>query len=116
MARLLCGLRDHAVRDRALALALGEDAAAAETLWTECTRRAPAPLDATPATLLAVSAWLRGDGAMANVALDRALAGDPGYSLAGLLASALARCVPPAQIRALVASSVGALPEPAAEW
>ena len=68
------------VRDRALGLALGADAAAAEALWTECTRRAPAPLDAAPATLLAVSAWLRGDGAMANVALDRALAGEPGYA------------------------------------
>ena len=73
----------------------GADAPAAEILWTECTRRAPAPLDAAPATLLAVSAWLRGDGAMANVALARALAGEPGYALARLLAQALAACVPP---------------------
>ena len=115
VARILCGLRDHDVRDRAMGLAISEDAVAAENLWSECTRRAPAPLDAPPATLLAVSAWLRGDGAMANVALERALSSDPGYRLAGLLASALAACVPPAEIRALVASAVEALPEPLEE-
>lgn len=102
VARLLWGLRDRAVRDRALQLALGAEAPAAEHLWTECTRRAPAPLDAAPATLLAVSAWLRGDGAMADVALTRALAGSPGYALARLLAQALDACVRPAELRDLV--------------
>ena len=81
VARVVCGLRDGDVRDLAFGLALGAEPAAAEQLWTECTRRAPAPLDAAPATLLAVSAWLRGDGAMANVALARALDSDPGYAL-----------------------------------
>lgn len=111
VARILCGLRDHVVRDRAMGLATGADADAAENLWSECTRRAPAALVAPPATLLAVSAWLRGDGAMANVALERALSTHPGYHLAGLLASALAECVAPTEIRALVASTVEALPE-----
>ena len=107
VARLVWGLRDQAVRDRALELALGADAAAAEQLWTECTRRAPAPLDAAPATLLAVSAWLRGDGAMADVALSRALAGDPGYALARLLAQALGECMRPAELRGLIREAVG---------
>jgi hypothetical protein len=106
VARLVWGLRDRAVRDRALELALGSDAAAAEQLWTECTRRAPAPLDAAPATLLAVSTWLRGDGAMADVALGRALASDPGYTLARLLAQALAACLPPVELRALIRAAV----------
>jgi hypothetical protein len=106
IARIVWGLRDGETRDRALGLALGADAAAAEQLWTECTRRAPAPLDAAPATLLAVSCWLRGDGAMANVALDRALAAEPGYALARLLAGALAACLPPAELRALIAATV----------
>lgn len=102
VARLLWGLRDRTVRDRALELGLGPDAAAAEQLWSECTRRAPAPLDAAPATLLAVSCWLRGDGAMADIALTRALAGSPDYALAGLLADALRACVTPAQLRELI--------------
>jgi hypothetical protein len=106
LARVLWGLRDIDVRDRALELALGPDADAAEALWTECTRRAPAPLDAAPATLLAVGAWLRGDGAMANVALARALQSQPGYVLASLLAEGLARCLPPAELRAMIRASL----------
>jgi hypothetical protein len=109
VARLVCGLRDHVVRDRALELALGREASAAEQLWTEVTRRAPAPLDAAPATLLAVSAWLRGDGAMADVALSRALASDPGYALARLLAQALAACMRPAELRGLIREAVRVL-------
>ncbi|MCZ2860131.1 DUF4192 domain-containing protein [Blastococcus sp. VKM Ac-2987] len=110
LARLLEVLQDVGVRDRALQLALGADAVAAELLWTECTRRAPAPLDAAPATLLAVSAWLRGDGALANVALDRALAGDPGYALARLLSQGLAACLPPGELRALIARAPSGAP------
>ena len=106
VARVLWGLRDRDVRDRALGLAMGADAPAAEVLWTECTRRAPAPLDAAPATLLAVSAWLRGDGGLANVALARALAAEPAYGLARLLAEALARCVPPSRLRAIIGAAL----------
>jgi hypothetical protein len=78
-------------------------------LWTECTRRGPAPFDAAPATLLAVSAWLRGDGAMANVALERALESRPGYTLARLLAQGLTGCLPPAALRAMVRAAVAGL-------
>jgi hypothetical protein len=107
VARIVWGLRDTALRDRVLLTALGPDAAAAEALWTECTRRAPEPLDAAPATLLAVSAWLRGDGAMANVALERALDSDPDHRLARLLSEALAACLNPGQLRTLIATSAG---------
>ncbi|SEO38859.1 DUF4192 domain-containing protein [Trujillonella endophytica] len=107
VAAVVWALTDLAVRDRALGLALGADAAAAETLWTECTRRAPAPLDAAPATLLAVSAWLRGDGAMANVALERALTSVPDYGLARLLGRALDACLPPSELRGLIGQVVG---------
>jgi hypothetical protein len=104
LARILWGLRDIAVRDRALQLALDEDPAV-DSLWTECVRRAPRRYVPAPATLLAVSAWLRGDGAMAGVALERALAADRGYRLAGLLRQALTSCVPPDQLRAIVVGS-----------
>jgi hypothetical protein len=101
MARLLWGLRDGAVRDRALRLALDDDGAA-DVLWTDCVRRAPRRYVPAPATLLAVCAWLRGDGATAGVALERALAADPRYPLARLLSTALAACLPPDQLRDLV--------------
>ncbi len=102
VARLVWSLRRPEVRDWALLLSLGEDASAAEALWTECARRAPSPLDAFPAALVAVCAWLRGDGALANIALDRALDSEPLNPLAGLLADALAACVAPRELRALL--------------
>jgi hypothetical protein len=113
VARLLWGLHDRTVRDRALGLALQPDPAAVEQLWTECTRRARSPLVAAPATLLAVTACLRGDGAMAGAALERALDCDPRYRLARQLATALAACVPPADIRAVVAGALEELGDPA---
>ena len=106
VARVVWALRhEPTLRDRALVLALGEEAPAAEALWTECTRRAPQPLDAAPATLVAVSAWLRGDGAMANVALERALDSDPRNRLARLLAPALEACLHPTELRRLIVES-----------
>jgi hypothetical protein len=109
LAEIVWGLQHTALRDRALGLSLGDDAAAAEALWTECTRRAPWMLAAAPATLLAVSAWLRGDGAMASVALERALGSDEDYQLAQLLRSALAACMRPEELRAMVVATLGRL-------
>jgi hypothetical protein len=107
-ARVAWGLRDLVVRDRAVALALGDDARAAEQLWTECVRRMPPPLDAAPATLLALSTWLRGDGATAGLALQRARVGDPGYTLAATLEDALDAGVPPTELRAWVTAGLEA--------
>ena len=109
VARLAWGLRDADLRDRALTLALGDRAAAAQALWTELTRRAPSPLDAAPATLLAVGAWLRGDGALANLALDRALGSEPSYGLAGLMRTALDACLPPDVVREVIREAAGPL-------
>ncbi len=66
-------------------------------LWTDITRRAaPAPAPAAaPATLLALTAWRQGQGALASVALDRALAADPHYRLAHLIDHALFHGIPP---------------------
>jgi hypothetical protein len=108
VGRLAWGLLDVEVRDRAMGLALDHPPSAVEVLWTELTRRVPRPLDAAPATLLAVTAWVRGNGAMANVALDRALTSQPGYRLASLLRSALDACMPPADVRRLVRDGIGA--------
>ena len=47
------------------------------------------------ATVLAGCAWLDGNGALASVALERALDADPAYSLARLLDRAIAHNVPP---------------------
>jgi len=86
VASALC---DHRVRDGCLAWSLGSGAAAAEQLWLALTRATPAPERAEPAALLACTAYLRGDGALAGLALEVALAACPEHALAGLLRTAL---------------------------
>jgi hypothetical protein len=108
VARLALGLADVAVRDDAL-MWVGTDLEhAAESLWVELVRKATPPYDAPPATLLAVHAYLRGNGAYARIALDRALASDPDYSFAVLLTEGLDRGVPPKALRAALALSAEA--------
>jgi hypothetical protein len=58
-------------RDEAVLLTL-DDLDRARLLWEELTRSSPDDLAAAPAALVALAAALRGDGAAANVALDRA--------------------------------------------
>ncbi len=111
LARLLLALDDLLVRDAAMGWApvgpgrrgrratpSGEaspEALGGEPLWRALLEVAPDECAAAPAALLAWSAYLRGDGLTANLALDRALAADPGYRLAGLLAAAYSRGVAP---------------------
>jgi hypothetical protein len=64
-------------------------------LWTDVVRRACRRYLAAPASLLAFTAWQSGEGALANIAIDRALAADPGYSLAHLLRDIMDAGVPP---------------------
>ena len=64
-------------------------------LWTDVARRAQPGYAAAPASLLALTAWQCGDGALANLAIDRALADTPGYSMALLLRNALDAGAPP---------------------
>ena len=64
-------------------------------LWTDLTRRARPGYVAPAASLLAFAAWQCGNGALANIALERALADDPRYSMARLLRGVLDAAVPP---------------------
>lgn len=68
---------------------------AARGVLVEAVRCARGPGVAPVASLLAVCAWLAGDGAMARVALERAESADTGYSLARLLSAALDAGIPP---------------------
>ncbi|HWG99322.1 MAG TPA: DUF4192 domain-containing protein [Pilimelia sp.] len=67
-------------------------------LWSDLTRRAEPDHVAAPASLLAFAAWRTGRGALASVALDRALADDPGYAMARLLRDAVDQGLPPAAV------------------
>ncbi|GAA2800254.1 DUF4192 domain-containing protein [Saccharopolyspora taberi] len=87
--QVLLAVSDSRVRDLALGLALGDTAHAAEQLWLTLVRKAPAPEIADVAALLAFSAYLRGDGPLAGIALDRAESARPEHSLTRLLRQAL---------------------------
>lgn len=95
LARLTVALINIEIRDDAWARMRPEHQPAHTRLWTDLTRHAQPGHVAAPASLLAFTAWQAGDGALANLALDRAMADDPGYSMAGLLRDALAAGAPP---------------------
>jgi hypothetical protein len=99
IARITVALRDLRVRDDAWARMDPSHAEAHQRLWIDVVRRAQPGHVAAPAALLAFVAWQSGHGALANVALDRALADDPRYSMALLLRQVITAGAPPALAR-----------------
>src|SRR5271163_3702039 len=99
IARITVALRDLRVRDDAWARMDPGHSGAHQRLWIDVVRRVQPGYVAAPAALLAFVAWQSGDGALANVALDRALADDPRYSMALLLRDALDGGAPPSMAR-----------------
>ena len=95
VARLLVSLAVPSVRDVAWASVSRTTARHHVRFWEAVVRRAPPDLVAHPAAVLAVCAWVAGDGALAWCAVDRAREGDPGHTLAGLVADLLVGAVPP---------------------
>jgi hypothetical protein len=99
IARITVALRDLRVRDDAWARMDPAHSEAHQRLWIDVTRRAQPGHVAAPAALLAFVAWQSGEGALANVALDRALADDPRYSMALLLRQVITAGAPPSLAR-----------------
>ncbi|WP_410568624.1 DUF4192 domain-containing protein [Amycolatopsis sp. cmx-4-61] len=100
------------IRDLCLAMAVPPgttSAREAERLWLTLVRELPPPERAEPATLLAFTAYLRGDGTFAGMALDNALEAAPGHLLASLLRRVLDRGTPPQVIRGLAAAAADPL-------
>jgi hypothetical protein len=101
LARLAWALTDTRVRDTLYALAIGENAGQAESLWAVLSRTLPEPWRAEALVLLAFSAYARGDGPLAGVSLEAALRCDPTHRMAGMLDTALQSGMRPEQIREL---------------
>lgn len=99
IAWLGLALTDLRVRDDAWARMDPEFRVAHLRLWTDLVRRLPDEYVPAPASLLAFAAWQSGDGALASIAIERALAADPSYSLALLIAEALHAGLPPSAAR-----------------
>ncbi|WP_092558007.1 DUF4192 domain-containing protein [Actinoplanes derwentensis] len=90
-------LTDRAVEDYALDRTDGTEWRI--QLWTDVLRRVEPVHVPTPACLLGFTAWRLGRGALARVAVDRALAAEPGHDLAAMLHQILGFGVPPGMIR-----------------
>ena len=96
VARVTTGCMDHRVRDVILwHLAKGDinDLVAAERLsdlLPHLRGRWVAPI----ASMAAITWWVNGNGAKANICVERALDANPGYSLATLVRAALLHGVP----------------------
>ncbi|TMR95605.1 DUF4192 domain-containing protein [Nonomuraea basaltis] len=101
-ARLGLDLTIIRVRDEAWTLMHESHA----PLWKDLTRRLEPRFVPPVATLLAMAAWRAGNSVQATIALERALAIDPGYSMANLLMHAVHNLLSPAIMR-------GRLPTPA---
>lgn len=108
VAEVASALCDHRVRDACLSWSAGDGAAAAELLWLALVRATPEPVRAEPAALLGCTAYLRGDGALAGVALDVALAACPEHALAALLRVALDGGLPPDLLRTVARDAAAA--------
>ena len=101
LARLAWALTDLRVRDTLYALAVGENAGQAESLWAVLSRTLPEPWRVEALVLLAFSAYARGDGPLAGVSLEAALRCDPAHRMAGMLDTALQSGLRPEKIRDL---------------
>lgn len=96
-ARILVGLADIAVRDVGW-LWMEEGAGrcpAGLELWRWLAQRAPSAYRAAPLFLAGWAAWREGAGALARIAVERALEIDPDYSAARLLDQALVQGLDP---------------------
>jgi Domain of unknown function (DUF4192) len=86
-------------------MALDDDRLDGIELWVNLARRLPSPYNAAPLFLAAWRAWRDGNGALAGIAAEQALASDPGYGAAGLLLAALTRSIDPRTLPKLPAAA-----------
>lgn len=100
-AALAAALRLVLVRDEVASWALDRSDPLLGLLGDLC-RATPSPYDAPVCTLHAWLAYARGNGGLARIGLERALASEPDYALAGLLLTALDHLLPPAEVRELL--------------
>ena len=100
-ARVVLGLSLKVARDEAATLLLDADSEVLLTLLSALARQADLGDAAPVCTVLAWVAYAHGHGALANVAVERALEADPGYEMARLIEDALSRMITPSEIRKL---------------
>lgn len=101
-ALLIQALHDIAVRDACCGWYDDES----WFLWTDLIHATPPSRVAPVATLIATTAYQRGDTVLARLAADHALAADPGYGLALLMKDVVAAHLHPAHVREVMSYAV----------
>ncbi|WP_406692173.1 DUF4192 domain-containing protein [Saccharopolyspora sp. ID03-671] len=102
---VLQAVSDVRVRDVVIGAALTELARPAEELWLTLVRKAPEPEVVEVAALLAFSAYVRGEGALASVALERIEQVKLDHNLGVLLRRSLDAGLPPAELAGIARDS-----------
>jgi hypothetical protein len=95
LALLAIQVRDLTIRDYLFGVALNSEKSTLASFWFTLMRTLPEGYRAPFAVLYASLMYERGDGALANCALDIALTDQPEYSMAGLLRRAFTSGWPP---------------------
>lgn len=93
-ARFLVALGEIELRD-SVWLAVDDGRLDGRVLWRDLARRAPGRYAAAALFLFGWANWRAGNGALAGIAADRAVACDPDYSAADLLLAALTQGADP---------------------
>lgn len=101
-------LGDLRVRDALMTLIEGDQAGAAEQLWSQLARVLPGPFRAEALCLLAHACYVTGAGPLAGVCLEEIRVEDPTHRMAELLDTALQNGVRPEVIRGLTANLASA--------
>ena len=107
-ARVVVGMQDIHARDEVATLGLDHPEELLVLLQGLCRGSLP-DWDPPVCAALAWIAYLCGDGALANVALERVLVSDPDYSLALLLENCLLGQVPPSELRVVLVQTAAQL-------
>ena len=105
-ARFGAALSRYPIRD-AVWMAVDDGRIDGRELWRALAARLPSPYDAAPLFLFGWSSWRAGNGALAGLAAERAVASDPAYSAADLLLAALSRGIDPRRLPRLRATRPG---------
>jgi hypothetical protein len=96
-ARFGVALTSSSIRD-SVWMAVDDGRLDGRPLWRDLARRLPSPYDAAALFLFGWAAWRAGDGTLAGIAAERAVASDPTYSAADLLLAAVAHGVDPRRL------------------
>jgi len=106
-ARVVRAIDVPALRDLAWCRTTRAEAPRHVRLWEPLVQSCPDTLVASPAAVLAFSAWLSGHGALAWCAVDRALHADPDHSLGRLVSDLLEAALPPTRWEPFDACALG---------